>query len=306
MDKGFIKLNRKSFAHKFWTKARVLSEFEAWVDLIQSARFDEAVKIEYIDGREIKYGRGQYPASIRFLSKKWSWGDQKVRSFLNELKRDGSIVTDSSQGMNIITLCKYEKYNSSYSEENTTNNTSDNTDISLILNELQQLKTQVLSQQITQSQHSGNTNNKKDKKEEEGYKEKNINVDLYVSRFNQIKGSKYKPNDKVLRQFNARIKEGYTVEQMIEALSMAMREKYHKETQFKYLTPEFFTRSDKIEMYSNSNQHSDSSLPQIGVGEYIENGKRYYGSQKYEVPMDMPPRPSERHYLNISLKQWNV
>ena len=170
MDKGFIKLNRKSFAHKFWTKARVLSEFEAWIDLIQSARYDEAVQIEYIDGREIKYGRGQYPASIRFLAKKWSWGDQKVRSFLNELKRDGSIKTDSSQGMNIITLCKYDKYNSAYSDENTANNTSDNTDISLILKELQQLKTQVLTQQITQSQHSGNTNNKKDNKEKESKK----------------------------------------------------------------------------------------------------------------------------------------
>lgn len=167
MDKGFIKLNRKSFTHKFWTKARVLSEFEAWIDLIQSARYDETVQIEYIDGREVKYGRGQYPASIRFLAKRWSWGDQKVRTFLNELKRDGSIKTDSSQGMNVITLCKYDKYNSVSNRENTANNTIDNTDISLILKELKELKTQVVTQQITHSQHSDNTNNKKVKKEEE-------------------------------------------------------------------------------------------------------------------------------------------
>ncbi|MDR2004106.1 MAG: hypothetical protein LBQ74_13825 [Prevotella sp.] len=167
MDKGYIKLSRKSFAHKFWTKARVFSEFEAWVDLIQSALFMNgetgvAIKSEYIDGREIKYGRGQYPASIRFLAKKWSWGDQKVRSFLNELKRDGSIKTDSSQGVNIITICKYDKYNSVLFSDNTANNTANNTDILLILKELQQLKTQVITHQITQSQHSGNTNNKKD------------------------------------------------------------------------------------------------------------------------------------------------
>lgn len=160
MDKGFIKLNRKSFAHKFWTKARVLSEFEAWIDLIQSTRYDETVKIEYIDGREIKYGRGQYPASIRFLAKKWSWGEQKVRSFLSELKRDGSITTDSSQGMNIITLCKFDIYNSGANAENTGNNTPANTDISFILNELQSLKTHLVTQQITQLQHSDNTNNK--------------------------------------------------------------------------------------------------------------------------------------------------
>lgn len=169
MEKGFIKLNRKSFAHKFWTKARVLSEFEAWIDLIQSARYDEAVKIEYIDGREIKYGRGQYPASIRFLAKRWTWGEQKVRTFLNELKKDGSITTDSLQGMNVITLCKYEKYNSGEYAENTADNTPDNTGMSLILKELQELKTQVvtqqITQQITQSQHTDNTNSKKEKKE---------------------------------------------------------------------------------------------------------------------------------------------
>lgn len=171
MEKGFIKLNRKSFAHKFWTKARVLSEFEAWIDLIQSARYDEAVKIEYIDGREIKYGRGQYPASIRFLAKRWTWGEQKVRTFLNELKKDGSITTDSLQGMNVITLCKYEKYNSGEYIENTANNTPDNIDMSLILKELQELKTQVTTQQITQSQHSGNTNSNKEKKEKKKKKE---------------------------------------------------------------------------------------------------------------------------------------
>ncbi|SHG32989.1 hypothetical protein [Dysgonomonas macrotermitis] len=165
MDKGFIKLNRKSFAHKFWTKARVLSEFEAWIDLIQSARYDGAVTIEYIDGREIKYGRGQYPASIRFLAKKWTWGEKKVRAFLDELKKDGSITTDSSQGMNVITLCKFDKYNSTEYIEDTAKDTVKDTDISMILKELQELKAQIGTHQKTQIGHSKGTNNKKVKKE---------------------------------------------------------------------------------------------------------------------------------------------
>ncbi len=175
MEKGFIKLNRKSFAHKFWTKARVLSEFEAWVDLIQSARYDETVKIEYIDGREIKYGRGQYPASIRFLAKRWTWGEQKVRTFLNELKKDGSITTESLQGMNVITLCKYGIYNSNEIVGNTVDNTPENTDISLVLSKIQELETQLKTQGITQTQHTDNTNSKKVKKEK---KEKKIVFEL--------------------------------------------------------------------------------------------------------------------------------
>lgn len=165
MDEGFIKLNRKFFKNKYWTKARTFSECEAWIDLIQSARFDATPLTESIGGRNITYGRGQYPASIRFLSKRWNWGEQKVRSFLNELKKDKSITTDDSQGMNIITLCKYETYNNSKYVLNTADNTVNNTDIELLIKELRYLKTQVITQQITQGQHSDNTKNKKDKKE---------------------------------------------------------------------------------------------------------------------------------------------
>ena len=42
----------------------------------------------------------------------------------------------------------------------------------------------------------------------------------------------------------------------------------------------------------------------LGVGEYIQDGKRYYGSRKYEVPMDMPPRPTKDHYLDLINKRW--
>lgn len=172
MDKGFIMLNRKFFSNRMWKAARVFSECEAWLDLIQSARFDATPLIENIGDLKITYSRGQYPASIRFLSKKWQWGEQRVRTFLNELKKEGSITTDSSQGMNIITLCKYDRYNSVQSSENTANNTGDNTDISLIIKELHELKTQVIAQQITQGQHTDNTNNKKVKNiKKEGNKE---------------------------------------------------------------------------------------------------------------------------------------
>lgn len=162
---GWIKIHRKAFKHKFWTKARVLSEFEAWIDLLQSARFDETDEIRYIDGLEVKCGHAQYPASIRFLSWKWQWGEQKVRSFLNQLKKDGSIAIDCSQGISIITICKYDNYNSPSNINNTGYNTPDNTDINLLIKEIQALKTQLATQEITHPQHTPNTNKKKDKKD---------------------------------------------------------------------------------------------------------------------------------------------
>ena len=96
-----------------WKVAREFSECEAWLDLIQSARFDATDKAysELIGGREISYTRGQYPAAISFLMKRWQWSEKKVRYFLAKLKKKGMITTCNKQGMNVITLCNYEEYN---------------------------------------------------------------------------------------------------------------------------------------------------------------------------------------------------
>ena len=112
MEKGFIMISRKLFSHRIWRASRTFSECEAWIDLIQSARFEATVTIERIGGRNISYGRGQYPASISFLAQKWGWkSEKKVRNFLDTLRKEGMITTDCSQGMNIITLCNYDIYN---------------------------------------------------------------------------------------------------------------------------------------------------------------------------------------------------
>lgn len=112
-EEGFLKLSRKFFSNEMWKEARKFSECEAWLDLLQSARFEATDKVysELIGGREISYSRGQYPASISFLMKRWQWSEKKVRLFLDKLKRKEMITTDRQQGMNVITICKYDEYN---------------------------------------------------------------------------------------------------------------------------------------------------------------------------------------------------
>ena len=111
MDEGFLRLSRRFFSNEMWNEARTFSSCEAWLDLIQSARFEATPRKESIGGREISYSRGQYPASIRFLSQRWKWSEKKVRSFLVHLRKKGMITVECNQGMNLITLCKYEEYN---------------------------------------------------------------------------------------------------------------------------------------------------------------------------------------------------
>ena len=106
-------LSRRFFSNEMWKVAREFSECEAWLDLIQSARFDatDEAYSELIGGREISYTRGQYPASISFLMKRWKWSEKKVRYFLSKLKKKGMITTCNQQGMTVITLCNYDDYN---------------------------------------------------------------------------------------------------------------------------------------------------------------------------------------------------
>ena len=155
-------LNRKLFSHRIWRAARTFSECEAWIDLIQSARFEATVTTERIGGRDITYGRGQFPASISFLVKRWGWSsDKKVRNFLDTLKKENMITTDSKQGMNIITLCKYDEYNSCEKESGKQKGKEKDIDIIKRINELEYTLGEIkASQKANKGQGEGKKNNK--------------------------------------------------------------------------------------------------------------------------------------------------
>ena len=46
MEEGFLRLSRRFFSNEMWKVAREFSECEAWLDLIQSARFDNSSEVE--------------------------------------------------------------------------------------------------------------------------------------------------------------------------------------------------------------------------------------------------------------------
>lgn len=163
---GFIKLSRKFFSNKMWTASRAFSECEAWLDLIQSARFEASPTTSRVGIHEITWRRGQYPAATSFLAKRWGWSDQNVKTFLKKLKREEMITTDSTQGVNVITLCNYDEYNTSENSANQSSNQVSNQLNELNINNLQGLLTSLLTNHLTdeaKSQPDPNQNNKKDK-----------------------------------------------------------------------------------------------------------------------------------------------
>lgn len=186
-DKGYIKLYRSFFDNKIWQADQTFSEREAWIDLIQSARFEASPITSRIGCYEVTWERGQYPASNRFLMKKWKRSEQWVKSFLGKLKRNGMITTDNTQGVNVITLVNYEKYNGTDEKEsetkeggnNSPNNSLSNSPTQLAHNELQELVTHLVTQQITHLRDLQLTSNSNIKKgEEENYPKKETSTNV--------------------------------------------------------------------------------------------------------------------------------
>jgi len=72
-------------------------------------------------------------------------------------------------------------------------------------------------------------------------------------------------NDKVKRSYKARIKEGYTIDDINNAIKNAASTKYHKENNYQYCTPEFFSRAEIIDKYSGLTivTESDSILAHL-------------------------------------------
>ena len=58
-------------------------------------------------------------------------------------------------------------------------------------------------------------------------------------------------NEKTKRSYRARLKEGYTKDIINDAIKNCAKAKYHIDTNYQYCTPEFFSRSETLDKYSD-------------------------------------------------------
>jgi hypothetical protein len=108
---SYVPLKRSFFNHFLWKEKRTFSKCEAWLDMIQQARFEQSEAKQLIGGKLIKWKRGQLVASIRFLGNRWNWGKHKVDDFIKMLQEETMISVATNQGQTIITLLNYEMHN---------------------------------------------------------------------------------------------------------------------------------------------------------------------------------------------------
>ena len=87
-------------------------------------------------------------------------------------------------------------------------------------------------------------------------KAETVDFNRFILFFNSIAGRSFKVTDKVKTMLKARLK-SYTKEELQRAIKQAHKDPYHIENNFKYLTPEFILRTEKLEMFLNQNVVED-------------------------------------------------
>lgn len=106
-ERGVFAMDRGWFEHEAFAP-EPYTEREAWAWLIAEAAYKE--RRRRVAGRIIELKRGQLAVSLRFLSEKWNWRKSKVERFLRRLSVLVMIETASETGVNVVTICNYDKY----------------------------------------------------------------------------------------------------------------------------------------------------------------------------------------------------
>ena len=107
MEQGYIILPRNLFSADIWQQKRVFSEAEAWIDIIASVRYVHGTCTTKVNGKSVSYTHGEWPASLRFLAKRWQWTVRHVRTFLEKLIACNLVTVRKCGAQNIICVIGY-------------------------------------------------------------------------------------------------------------------------------------------------------------------------------------------------------
>lgn len=113
LEEGYVPISRRLFNHQFWKQKRVFSYAEAWIDLIQMARFEPEPGKVLINSKMVVLSRGEAAISLRFLGSAWGWSKNKVDRFLELLMNEEMIKIGTQNGtqQTIVTILNYGYYN---------------------------------------------------------------------------------------------------------------------------------------------------------------------------------------------------
>jgi uncharacterized phage protein (TIGR02220 family) len=106
------------------------------------------------------------------------------------------------------------------------------------------------SQDPTQGGTQGPSVQEKEKEKEKGKEE--IDYQALLDFVNNTFGRNFKViTEKVKRSYYARLKDGYIKEDIINAIKNCKENQFHKDNNYNYCTPEFFSRAETLDKYAD-------------------------------------------------------
>lgn len=190
-----------------------------WIYLLVNANFEDREVIWNNKKNIVK--RGQFIGSLRQISEHYKIGIATVSYILKYFISEHMIEQSSNKRFTLFTITNYDMYQ-------------------------EQVEQQIEIKVKSNRNQSETTKNIKNIKKEKIYG--------FVNLFNEVLGTHYKGDSKTERQFNQRMKDGYTLEDFRKAIENASADKFlmgDNDKGRRYLTPEYITRSDKLEQWLN-------------------------------------------------------
>lgn len=237
---GYISLFRSIKNHWIFQNDQ---HFKWWIIMLLEANFKSNKLVLGYDIYEIQ--RGQCANSLRTWAELFNCSTKTVTKFFDLLQKDKMIYSETiGKGKRSTTLININKYN----EYQLPSETQEGEYGKRKGNATETLTT--FNRDTTNKDNNDNNDNNKSINEETKVSAK-IDFEKLLEYFNSVTQKKCKViSTKTKNQFNARLKEGYTKEDIMSAIKNCSKDSYHIENP-KYLTLEFISRSDKIDKYSN-------------------------------------------------------
>ncbi len=194
---GFFIIARKAIDSENWVWQLSDSHLRFYIGIISFARWDKnPADFTAPDGTILKIERGQFACATRRLAEKMKLSREIIRTCLKKFTNNGFLTHKVTHGITVITIINYERYQ----------------DISLYLNPNN-------NPAITQAQPTDNPLINKDKETNKVNKEYIRDIfDFWLS-FDTLPKHR-KLTDGMKRAINARLNDGYTVENIKEAIEL--------------------------------------------------------------------------------------
>ena len=208
---GFITLHRKLLDWEWYndTNTKIL-----FIHCLLKANWEEK------KWKGILIERGTFITSFQCLSEETNLSVKQVRLCISKLESTKEIVKKGTNKYTLLTIVKYDEY--------------------------QCVENERANKRQTKDKQRATTNNIIIKQKEIT----DIDWDKLLNQFNNITGKKIrKVSDKAKRQFTARIKDGYSKQEILNAIQNCYNNSWHKENPH-ILTLEFISREDKFITYA--------------------------------------------------------